>query len=55
MLQMASACYHTNYWKKYSKKNYFRPTNPNFFAIWNRNDRDFFYTLWNVKLKKLNI
>jgi hypothetical protein len=29
-------------WKKYSKKN-FRPTDPNFFAIWNRNHRFFFY------------
>jgi hypothetical protein len=32
-------------WKKYSKKIYFRPTDPNFFTIWNRNHRYFFYAL----------
>jgi hypothetical protein len=31
--------------KKYSKKIYFRPTDPNFFTIWNRNHRYFFYAL----------
>jgi hypothetical protein len=33
-------CCHTNYWKNHEKniqkKIYFRPTDPNFFAIWNR-------------------
>jgi hypothetical protein len=42
-------CCHTNYWKEhektYSEKNYFRPTDPNFFAIWNWNHRYFFYAL----------
>jgi hypothetical protein len=42
-------CCHTNYWKKpwkkYLKKNYFRPTDPNFFGIWNRNHRYFFRPL----------
>jgi hypothetical protein len=40
-------CCHTNYWKNHEKniqkKNYFRPTDPNFFTIWNRNHRYFFY------------
>jgi hypothetical protein len=29
-------------WKKYSKKIYFQPTDPNFFTIWNWNHRYFF-------------
>jgi hypothetical protein len=40
-------CCHTNYWKNHEKniqkKNYFRPTDPNFLAIWNRNHIFFFY------------
>ena len=42
-------CCHTNYWKNHEKniqkKNYFRPTDPNFFTIWNRNHKYFFYAL----------
>jgi hypothetical protein len=32
-------------WKKYSKNIYFRPTDPNFFTIWNWNHRYFFLRL----------
>ena len=46
-----SGC-HTNYWKNHEKniqkKNYFRPTDPNFFAIWNRNHKYFFSRLMNI-------
>jgi hypothetical protein len=38
-------CCHTNYWKNHEKniqKNYFWPTDPNFFVIWNWNHRYFF-------------
>ena len=39
-------CCHTKYWKNHEKniqkKNYFRPTGPNFFARWNWNHRYFF-------------
>jgi hypothetical protein len=37
-------CCHTNYWKNHEKnlpKFFSRPTDPNFFAIWNRNLRFF--------------
>jgi hypothetical protein len=30
--------------KKIFKQNYFRPTDPNFFTIWNRNHRYIFFT-----------
>jgi hypothetical protein len=42
-LRVVAGCCH-NYWKNH-EKNYFRPTDPNFFAIWNRNHRYFFYAL----------
>jgi hypothetical protein len=32
--------------KIFKKKIYFRPTVPNFFTLWNRNHRYFFYALW---------
>jgi hypothetical protein len=31
--------------KNIQKQNYFRPTDPNFFGIWNRNHRYFFFYL----------
>jgi hypothetical protein len=36
--------------KIFKKKNYFRPTDPNFFAIWNRNHRCFFLRLGMMQL-----
>jgi hypothetical protein len=44
-----------NHEKNIQKKIYFRPTDPNFFTIWNRNRRYFFYALAYDPHRKLGL
>jgi hypothetical protein len=45
LLQIAQQKIANTMKKIFQKKNYFRPANPNFFTIWNRNHRYFFLRL----------